>query len=94
MLDEVIQESCSPWNSPLFLIPRKDGSYRPIVDFRKVDKLPVPDQYFLPVLSNLLQSIGKDNHVFSSLDLLFSFRQTMLDDKSREITAFSTPMSG
>ncbi len=32
--DGIIQESRSPWNSPLFLVPKKNGSYRPVVDFR------------------------------------------------------------
>ena len=87
----VIQESHSPWNSPLFLVPKKDGSYRPVIDFRKVNALTVPDHYPLPVLSELLQSIGKHNTVFSSLDLLSGFWQIPMDKDSREITAFSTP---
>ncbi len=69
----VIQESQSPWNSPLFLVPKKDGSYRHVNDFRKVNALTVPDHYPLPVLTELLQSIGKHNTVFSSLDLLSGF---------------------
>ena len=87
----VIQQSFSPWNSPLFLVPKKDGSYRPVIDFRKVNAVTVPDHYPLPVLSELLQSIGKNNTVFTSLDLLSGFWQIPLDEKSREITAFSTP---
>ncbi len=50
----VIQESHSTWNSPLFLVPKKDGSYRPVIDFRKVNALTIPDHYRLPVLSELL----------------------------------------
>ena len=34
----VIQNSRSPWNSPLFLVPKKDGTYRPVIDFRKVNE--------------------------------------------------------
>ncbi len=45
----------------------------------------------LSVLSELLQSIGKDNTVFTSLDLLSGFWQIPMDKESREITAFSTP---
>ncbi len=86
----VIQESHSLWNSPLFLVPKKDGSYHPVIDFRKVNALTVPDHYPLSVLSELLQSIGKDNTVFTSLDFL-NFWEILMDKESREITAFSTP---
>ncbi len=37
ILQGVIQESHSPWKSLLFLVPREDGSYRPVIDFRKVN---------------------------------------------------------
>ncbi len=87
----VIQESHSPWNSPLYLVPKKDESYRPALDFRKVNALTVAYHYLLPVLSELLQSIEKDNKVFTSLDFLSGFRQIPLDKESREITAFSAP---
>ena len=88
--DGVIQESYSPWNSPLFLVPKRDGTYRPVIDFRKVNNMTVPDHYPLPVLSDILQSIGKGNSVFSTLDLKSGFFQIPLDKESREITAFST----
>ena len=92
MLDEgIIQESYSPWNSPLFLVPKKDGSYRAVIDFRKVNSVTVPDHYPLPVLSDILQSIGKDNTVFTTLDLKSGFWQIPLSQESRPITAFSTP---
>ncbi len=92
LLQGVIQESDSPWNSPLSLVPKKDGSYRPVIDFRKVNAPTVPDHSPLPVLSELLQSIGKHNPVFTSLDLLSGFWQIPMDGKPREITPFSTPI--
>ena len=45
-------------------MPKKDGSYRAVVDFRRVNDVTIPDHYPLPVLKDLLQSIGKDNTVF------------------------------
>ncbi len=86
--DGVIQESHSPLSSPMFLVGKKDGSYRPVIDFRNVT---VPDHYPLPIISDLLRSLGDSNTVFSSIDLLSGFWQIPLEAKSREITAFSTP---
>ncbi len=41
----VTQHSRSPWNSPLFLISQKDGSFRPVIDFRKVKEVTEDDKY-------------------------------------------------
>ncbi len=73
LAEGVIQESHSPWNSPLFLVSKKDSSYRPVIDFRKVNTLTVPDHYPLPILIDLLQSLGDSNTVFSSIDLISGF---------------------
>ncbi len=55
MLEQgVIQHSASPWNSPLFLVPKKDGQYRPVIDFRRVNQVTEDDRYPLPVLQDLL----------------------------------------
>ncbi len=91
LLQGVIQEAHSLLNSPLFLVPKKDGTYRPVIVFRKVNALTVPDHYPLPVLCELLQSVSKYNTVFTSFDLLSGLLQIPIDDKYREITAFSTP---
>ena len=38
MLEEgVIQHSRSTWNSPLFLLPKKDGTFRPVFYFRRLN---------------------------------------------------------
>ncbi len=95
MLEQgVIQHSASPWNSPLFLAPKKDGQYRPVIDFRRVNEVTEDDRYPLPVICELLQSLGQGNKIFSSLDLLSGYWQVPMAPKSREITAFSTPTGG
>ncbi len=92
MLDQgVIQESNSPWNSPLFLVPKKDGTLRPVIDFRRVNEVTVDDHYRLPDLQDLLMCLGIGHKVFSSLDLLSGYLQLPMAPESREATAFSTP---
>ncbi len=92
MLDQgVIQESNSPWNSPLVLVPKKDGTLRPVINFRRVNEVTVEDHYPLPVLRDLLMYLGSGNKVFSSLDLLSGYWQLPVAPESREVTAFSTP---
>ncbi len=66
----VIQPSKLPWNSPLFLVPKKDGQFGPVIDFRKVNEVTEDDWFPLPVLNDLLMLLGHGHKFFSSLDLL------------------------
>ncbi len=92
MLEQgVIQHSTSPWNSPLFLVPKKNGQFRPVIDFRKINEVTEDDRYHLPVLSDLLMNLGQGNTIFSSLDLLSGYWQVHMAPEARAITAFSTP---
>ncbi len=92
MLDHgVIQESNFPWNSPLFLVPKKDSTLRSVIDFRRVNEATVDDHYLLPVLRDLLMCLGRGNKVFSNLDLLSGYWQLPMAPEFREVTTFSTP---
>ncbi|KAL1260721.1 hypothetical protein QQF64_008548 [Cirrhinus molitorella] len=42
---DVIEESCSPWASPVVLVKNRDGSYRFCIDSRKLNAVTVKDSY-------------------------------------------------
>ncbi len=69
----------------------KDGTLRPVIDFRRVNEVTVDDHHPLPVLRDLLMCLGRGNKVFSSLDPLSGYWQLSMAPESREVTAFSTP---
>ncbi len=86
----IITDSCSPLNSPLFLVPQKDGSFRPVIDFRRLIVATQGEQFPLPVLSDFMD-LGGGNKFFSSLDLVLSgYWQVPMDPESCKLTAFST----
>ena len=92
MLDQqIISKSTSPWSSPLLLVPKRDNTFRVVVDFRKINKVTLPDPYPVPSLRDLISSIG-ENQVFTTLDLLQGFWQVPLDEESKDLTGFSSDL--
>ena len=91
MLEQgVIQESISPWASPIVLVKKKDGKFRFCVDYRKLNKVTKKDAHPLPRIDDLLDSLQGSN-MFSTLDLRSGYWQVSMSPEDREKTAFSTP---
>ena len=53
----VILESKSPYNFPVIVIPKKDGSKRICVDFRKLNDVTVSDPYPIPRIDDILNKL-------------------------------------
>ena len=90
----IIKNSDSPYNSPLWVVPKKvDASgqkkWRIVVDFRKLNEMTDQDAYPLPVIDDILDHLGKAKF-FSAFDLSSGFHQISMDENSKKYTAFST----
>ena len=69
LLDQgIIEESTSPWASPIVIVPKSDGTLRLCTDFRKVNNVTVPDPFPLPRIEDLLDKIGKAKYL-TKLDM-------------------------
>nr|VZI32405.1 unnamed protein product [Spirometra erinaceieuropaei] len=86
----IIQPSSSPWASPIALVPKKDGSLRLCIDYRRLNAVTVRDSFPLPRLDDTLDSLGGAAW-FSTLDLKSGYWQVEIDPKDRPKTAFIVP---
>ena len=85
----VVKPSHSPWASPIVLVPKKDGSLRFCVDFRRLNSLTRKDVYPLPRVEDILDTLGEAKY-FTSLDLASGYWQVELDQDARAKSAFTT----
>ena len=90
MLQQGLIKPCSsPWNSPLLVTPKPDGSPRICFDARKLNAQTIKDQY--PV-SNATQCLRRlrGSSLFSTGDMLSGFWQIPLRVSDQIKTAFAT----
>ena len=88
MLEEgVIRPSASPWASPVTLAPKRDGSIRFCVDFRRVNDVTKKDRYPLPLIQDIFDQLG-GSRVYSTLDLRAGFWQLPVVERDIPKTAF------
>ena len=86
----VCSKAASPWASPLHMTPKKDGTWRPCRDYRRLNLITEPDHYAMPNISDLTSSIGT-SRVFSKLDLLKGYFQVPVNPEDAPKTAITTP---
>ena len=87
LTENVIRPSESAWASPITLVPKRDGSTRFCVDYRKLNSVTIRDQYPLPQIQDIFDQVGGST-IFSSLDLKARYWQSAVAEDSIEKTAF------
>ena len=89
----VIVPSKSPYSSPIVMVPKKDGTNRMCIDYRKLNEITTMDAYPLPRIGQLIDALQGAVY-FLSLDLASGYWQVLVAEKNRHTTAFCTPEGG
>ena len=89
----VIEPSSSAhYNSPIFLVNKKDKSKRLVIDLRGVNSLIIPKLVQLPQIEEMLDTITSEKPQFISIsDVSSAFWQVPVSEASRDVTSFTAP---
>ena len=97
-LEAGVMRPChSPYNSAIFCVRKilHDGTFgwRPVLDYRKLNKRSLPDNYRLPSITKCLNALS-GCQLFSTLAIKHGFHQMFFEEKDQLLTAFTIPSIG
>jgi len=90
MKNGLIEPSRSQWSSPAFLVPKKGGKLRFVIDYRRLNQICIKDRTPLARQEDLLSSF-QGMKWFSTVDMAWGFWGVPMEEDSKQYTAFVTP---
>ena len=86
----ICRRSSSPWSSALHMVPKKDQTWRPCGDYRRLNQATVRDSYPIPHLHDFSARLA-GCVVFSKIDLVKGYHQIPVHVDDVPKTAIATP---
>jgi len=84
-----IRPSKSPIAAPFFFVKKKDGKFRPVQDYRRLNEVTRKDSWPLPLISDVLTKI-KGKKILSKFDLRWGFPNVRIKEGDEWKAAFIT----
>lgn len=85
----IIEKTESPYNSPVLLVRKPDGTNRLCIDFRRLNDVLVSDSKPMPRADAVFATVGEKKY-FSKVDFTKGYWQIPLSEESKPKMAFST----
>ena len=84
-----IRSSKSPMASPFFFIKKKDGTLRPVQDYRKLNEMTIKNRYPLPLISDLIHQL-KNAQFYTKLDIRWGYNNVRMCEGDELLAVFKT----
>ena len=75
--------------SPFFFVKKKDGSLRPVQDYRRLNNITVKNRYPLPLISELVNQLHGAQY-FTKLDVRWGYNNVRIKEGDEWKAAFRT----
>ncbi|GFX81155.1 hypothetical protein TNCV_1911471 [Trichonephila clavipes] len=85
----IVEPCSSPYTSQVVVVKKKDGKSRVCIDYRRLNRKLIKDNYPLPLIDDILDCL-QNAEIFNTLDLKNGFFHVAVNERSRKFTSFVT----